>query len=588
MLNSNGSAQQIMKKLVEQSLAQAVERLIDQNLIPDEARDRIQVERARDKQHGDFASNIAMVLAKLAKMNPRDLAAKLIEAMPVTDGIEQCDIAGPGFINFTLAKNAQTAIIDVIREQGEHYGCSQVGVGEKVMIEFVSANPTGPLHVGHGRGAAYGDALKRLLCACGYDAQSEYYVNDAGRQMQILTASVYVRYLDLVGKTVSLPENSYRGDYIWDIAATVHREHGDDLVIAPEELFAGLPEDIEESIDELIDRIRDGLGEQGYADVFDVGLNALVDNIRLDLGQFGVDFEQWFSEKSLVDKGMISQAVEVLKQNNKLYEKDRAWWFKSTDYGDEKDRVVLRANGVHTYFAADIAYHLEKRQRGFDKLINIWGADHHGYVSRVKAAFAAMGQDPDRLHVLLVQFAVLYRGETKVPMSTRGGDFVTLRELREEVGKDAARFFYAMRKPEQHMDFDLELAKSQSSDNPVYYVQYAHARVCSVYRQLEEKGLKPGVDADYSLLEQQHEHDLMMELARYPEVLEKAARDYAPHQVTYYLRSLATAFHTYYNAHPFISSQHNVRNARLALIDAVRVVIANGLLLLGVDAPETM
>ena len=577
-----------MKKLVEQSLAKAVEHLVSENILPIEARDRIQVERARDKQHGDFASNIAMVLAKLAKMNPRDLATKLIEAMPASEGIEKCDIAGPGFINFSLAKNAQSAIIDLIREQGAHYGRSQIGANEKVMIEFVSANPTGPLHVGHGRGAAYGDALKRLLCACGYQVDSEYYVNDAGRQMQILAASVYVRYLDLAGETVRLPDNGYKGDYVWDIAATLHREHANALVLDSAALFADLPEDTEESIDGLIERIRSGLGEQGYATVFNAGLHALVDNIRLDLSQFGVDFETWFSEKLLLDDGMINQAVEILKSNDKLYEKDGAWWFRSIDYGDEKDRVVLRANGVHTYFAADIAYHLNKRQRGYDKLINIWGADHHGYVPRVKAAFEAMGQDAERLHVLLVQFAVLYRGDEKVSMSTRGGDFVTLRELREEVGKDAARFFYAMRKPEQHMDFDLELAKSQSSDNPVYYVQYAHARVCSVFRQLQEKGLQPGAEADYSLLEEAHEHDLMMELARYPEVLEKAARDYAPHQVAYYVRDLATAFHTYYNAHPFISSEEHLRNARLALIDAVRVVIANGLTLLGVSAPETM
>jgi arginyl-tRNA synthetase len=577
-----------MKQRVEQAIGSAIESLIEQQVLSADAKDRIHVERARDRQHGDFASNIAMVLAKPAKMNPRELATKLVDLIPLLEGIEKVSIAGPGFINFTLAKNAQTAVIDLVRTAGAGYGRSSIGANEKIMIEFVSANPTGPLHVGHGRGAAYGDALKRLLKTCGYDAHAEYYVNDAGRQMQILAASVYLRYLDLLGESVNLPANGYKGDYIWEIAETLKAQQGEQYRLDSAALFKDLPDDVEQSIDKLIERIRTGLGEEGYEVVFGAGLESLVDNIRTDLSEFGVDFDLWFSERDLVDGGMINQAVELLKANGKLYQKDGAWWFKSTDYGDEKDRVVLRANGVHTYFAADIAYSLDKLQRGFEKLVYIWGADHHGYVSRVKAAFDASGKDPALMHMLLVQFAVLYRGEEKVSMSTRGGDFVTLRELREDVGKDAARFFYAMRKPEQHMDFDLELAKSQSSDNPVYYVQYSHARVCSVYRQLEEKGLQPGLDADYELLTEQHEQDLMMELGRYPEVVEKAARDYAPHQIAYYVRDLATAFHTYYNAHPFISSEEPVRNARLALIDAVRIVIANGLDILGVDAPETM
>jgi arginyl-tRNA synthetase len=359
-------------------------------------------------------------------------------------------------------------------------------------------------------------------------------------------------------------------------------------VLDEKTLFADLPQDKEQAMDALIKRCQDGLGKENYNVVFNAGLDALVDDIRGDLEQFGVTYDQWFSERALVESSAIDDAIEVLKANNKLYEKEGAWWFRSSDDGDEKDRVVLRANGQHTYFAADIAYHLQKANRGFDQLINIWGADHHGYVARVKSAFKAMGKDPDGLKVLLVQFAVLYRGGEKVSMSTRGGDFVTLRELREEVGTDAARFFYVMRKPEQHMDFDLDLAKSQSSDNPVYYVQYAHARVCSVFRQLEEKGVQLSGEADVSLLVENHEIELMTELAKYPEVLARAARDYAPHQVAYYLRDLANAFHTYYNAHPFISAQEDKRHARLVLIDAVRQVIANGLTLLGVSAPERM
>jgi arginyl-tRNA synthetase len=577
-----------MKQAIERGLNLAVTVLINQHLLTPDALERITLERTRDRSHGDFASNIALVVAKQAKRNPSEIAQLIIEQFPDIPEVERLEIAGPGFINFTLAKNAHGRIIGTIKSQAQNFGFSQIDAGQRVLVEFVSANPTGPLHVGHGRGAAYGDALVRLLKATGYDVASEYYVNDAGRQMHILALSVYLRYLDLAGHEVSLPSNGYKGDYIWDIAATVHRENGDSFVIDEEALFADLPPDQEQAMDALIKRCQDGLGKENYNVIFNAGLDALVDDIRGDLEQFGVTYDQWFSERALVESSAIDDAIEVLKANDKLYEKEGAWWFRSSDDGDEKDRVVLRANGQHTYFAADIAYHLQKANRGFDQLINIWGADHHGYVARVKSAFKAMDKDPDGLKVLLVQFAVLYRGGEKVSMSTRGGDFVTLRELREEVGTDAARFFYVMRKPEQHMDFDLDLAKSQSSDNPVYYVQYAHARVCSVFRQLEEKGVQLSGEADVSLLVENHEIELMTELAKYPEALARAARDYAPHQVAYYLRDLANAFHTYYNAHPFISAQEDKRHARLVLIDAVRQVIANGLTLLGVSAPERM
>jgi arginyl-tRNA synthetase len=577
-----------MKQAIERGLNLAVTVLINQHLLTPDALERITLERTRDRSHGDFASNIALVVAKQAKRNPSEIAQLIIEQFPDIPEVERLEIAGPGFINFTLVKNAHGRIIGTIKSQAQNFGFSQIDAGQRVLVEFVSANPTGPLHVGHGRGAAYGDALVRLLKATGYDVASEYYVNDAGRQMHILALSVYLRYLDLAGHEVSLPSNGYKGDYIWDIAATVHRENGDSFVLDEEALFADLPPDQEQAMDALIKRCQDGLGKENYNVIFNAGLDALVDDIRGDLEQFGVTYDQWFSERALVESSAIDDAIEVLKANDKLYEKEGAWWFRSSDDGDEKDRVVLRANGQHTYFAADIAYHLQKANRGFDQLINIWGADHHGYVARVKSAFKAMDKDPDGLKVLLVQFAVLYRGGEKVSMSTRGGDFVTLRELREEVGTDAARFFYVMRKPEQHMDFDLDLAKSQSSDNPVYYVQYAHARVCSVFRQLEEKGVQLSGEADVSLLVENHEIELMTELAKYPEALARAARDYAPHQVAYYLRDLANAFHTYYNAHPFISAQEDKRHARLVLIDAVRQVIANGLTLLGVSAPERM
>ncbi|MCP4010471.1 MAG: arginine--tRNA ligase [Proteobacteria bacterium] len=577
-----------MKQAIERGLNLAVTVLINERVLMPDALERISIERTRDRAHGDFASNIALIVAKQAKRNPREVAQLILEHFPDVPEVEKLDIAGPGFINFTLVKNAHSQIISTIRIEGQNYGLSKMGAGQRVLVEFVSANPTGPLHVGHGRGAAYGDALVRLLKANGYAVEAEYYVNDAGRQMHILALSVYMRYLDLAGLEVTLPANGYKGDYVWDIAASLHRENGGAFVLDTDALFSELPDDLERAMDTLIERCQQGLGEANYNAVFEAGLNALVNDIRGDLAQFGVTFDQWFSERALVDSSAINDAIEVLKANDKLYEKEGAWWFRSSEDGDEKDRVVLRANGQHTYFAADIAYHLQKANRGFDQLINIWGADHHGYVARVKAAFKAMDKDPDALKVLLVQFAILYRGGEKVSMSTRGGDFVTLRELREEVGTDAARFFYVMRKSEQHMDFDLDLAKSQSSDNPVYYVQYAHARVCSVYRQLEEKGVQLDGDADLSLLVESHEIELMTELARYPEVLARAARDYAPHQVAYYLRDLANAFHTYYNAHPFISAEGDMRHARLVLIDAVRQVIANGLSLLGVSAPERM
>ena len=580
-----------MKKEITELLRRAMAELHRQGVLPENFGDRIQVERARQRQHGDFACNIAMMLAKSVGMPPRELAEKLVEALPSSELVEEVSIAGPGFINIRLARRAYHALIEHIRASGPEYGRSSAGSGQRVMVEFVSANPTGPLHVGHGRGAAYGDALVRVLRAAGFDAHSEYYVNDAGRQMHILALSVWLRYLELCGEEqIEFPSNGYQGDYIWDIGATLHREHGDAFRVEAASLFASLPEEPEEHIDALVRRCRNALGEAGYRTLFNLGLETLVENIRTDLRQFGVEYDEWFSERALVESGAIDAAIDTIRTNGHTYEKEGALWFRSTDFGDEKDRVVLRADGSHTYFAADIAYHLNKVQRGFDHLIDIWGADHHGYVKRVQAAFEALGQDPGGLTVLLVQFAILYRGGRKISMSTRGGDFVTLRELREEVGNDAARFFYVLRKPEQHMDFDLDLAKSQSADNPVYYVQYAHARICSVFRQLEEKGLAPPPDArpDYTLLTESHELELLQDLSRFPELVELAARSHEPHQIAYYLRELANSFHTYYNAHPFLASEEPLRLARLGLIDATRQVIANGFELLGVSAPERM
>ena len=579
-----------MKHIVLDLLAQAVDTLQSQGELLHVPKAEISIERTRDVSHGDFATNLAMKLAKQEKTNPRALAESIRAKLPESPWITHTEVAGPGFINFHFSTQAYLNLIDTIRSEKDKYGASNLGQGKRVMVEFVSTNPTGPLHVGHGRGAAFGDALARTLRTAGFATHSEYYINDAGRQMDILALSVWLRYLQITGQTVQFPDNGYRGAYIKDIAATLNDGQGELLAGGTESLFDDLPDDTEKRIDTLISRCRSILGDSNYQIVFDLACDSMVQDIRQDLKEFGVEFDQWFSERSLVDDGDIYRAIETLERNGHIFEKEGAKWFRATDFGDEKDRVVMRANGVHTYFASDIAYHYNKAERGFDRIINIFGSDHHGYIKRIYASFEALGNDPERLQFLLVQFAILYRGSEKASMSTRAGDFVSLRSLREEVGNDAARFFYVLRKADQHMDFDLELAKSQSSDNPVYYIQYAHARICSVFRQLQEKGL-PTLECltpDYALLTETQELELLQTLSRFPEVIELAATSYEPHQIAYYLRDLANAFHTYYNAHPFLSSEEDLRTARLGLIDATRVVIANGLNILGVSAPESM
>ena len=584
-----------MKSSIRDLVATALEQLVADGVLP--AASEPVIERARDAAHGDFATNAAMVHSKAAGLKPRDLAQRLVDALPAADLVADVEIAGPGFINFRLSGTAYHAVVPQVLEQGMRFGRSELGRGRRVQVEFVSANPTGPLHVGHGRGAAYGAVVADLLEAVGFAVHREYYVNDAGRQMDILGTSVWLRYLELCGEELPFPANGYKGDYVWDIAATLHREHGDAYRHVTEEVFAGVPADEpaggdkELHIDGLIGRAKDLLGDNRYRYVFELGLNTILDDIRDDLEKFGVTYQEWYSERSLTESGLVNQAIERLRHGGHLYEKDGALWFRSTAFGDEKDRVVVRDNGQTTYFASDIAYHMDKLGRGFERVIDIWGADNHGYVPRVKAALEAMGAEAERLDVLLVQFAVLYRGGEKVQMSTRSGEFVTLRELRKEVGRDAARFFYVMRKCEQHLDFDLDLAKSQSSDNPVYYVQYAHARVCAVLRQAADKGLHVEPSAGVSNLErlvEAHELALLRTLARYPEVVETAALNEEPHQLTHYLRELANDFHTYYNAHQFLVDESEVRDARLKLILATRQVLRNGLNLLGVSAPDSM
>ena len=577
-----------MKEQLQILFSEALSKLCLDGVVPEDS--TAALEPTRQKEHGDYTTNAALVLAKAARRPPRELAQAIASALPRSPLIARVEIAGPGFINVFLAADARFAVIAKVRTEDVAYGRTSLGAGQRVLVEFVSANPTGPLHVGHGRGAAYGDTLARVLRAAGYAVDTEYYNNDAGRQMDILAASVWLRYLDLCGEAVAFPDNAYQGDYVWDIAATLKREDGERYRRPAAEALAGTEGvDPETRLDTLIASARRLLGAD-YRRVFDAGLIALTGDIRNDLHQFGVDYARWFSERGLHESGAVAETIEELKRTGQLYEKDGAWWFRSTDYGDEKDRVVVRENGAPTYLAADIAYHRDKFRRAYTQMINIWGADHHGYIARVKGAIQALGLDAARLTVLLVQFAVLWRGGEKVSMSTRAGEYVTLRELRQEIGNDAARFFYVLRKSEQHMDFDLDLARSQSADNPVYYVQYAHARIMSVFRQAAEKGIATG-DLDQAALEllrESHEEDLLASLARYPRVIEAAARAFEPHQIAYYLRELAQALHTCYNAHGILNAEPDLRRARLALVDAVRIVLRNGLELLGVTAPDRM
>jgi len=586
-----------LKNQIAGLLTAAIEGLKAEGGLPRDVSVSVEVDHARSKEHGDFASNVALALAKQARAKPRDVADRIVKALPVTPLIAKVEIAGPGFINFFLDPDAYRQVVPRILRDGDAFGRSTIGAGKRIQVEFVSANPTGPLHVGHGRGAAYGACVANLLAAAGFRVHREYYINDAGRQMDILATSVWLRYLELAGEKFAFPSNGYKGDYVYDIGATLHRENADKYRHPATRVFENIPADEpaggdrEKHIDALIERAKNLLGTQDYRKVFDLGLQVILDDIRQDLEEFGVTYDEWFSERALVERGAADLAIDRLQGSGHTYEKNGALWFRSTDYGDEKDRVLVRDNGQKTYFAHDIAYHADKMERGFDRVIDIWGADHHGYVPRVKAALAAIGDDASRLDVLLVQFAILYRAGEKAQMSTRSGEFVTLRELRDEVGNDAARFFYVLRKCEQHMDFDLDLAKSQSNDNPVYYVQYAHARVHSVFRQLREKQLARDSArgmANLSRLVESHEQDLFARLTRYPEVVETAALAHEPHQVAYYLRDLANDFHTYYNAHTFIVDDEALRDARLNLIDATRQVLANGLGLLGVSAPESM
>lgn len=597
-------------------LDSAAKVLIDQDILPNDWQNNSQITRSKSPEHGDYASNIALTAAKAAKSNPRALAEQLIAALPDNDSIAKLEVAGPGFINIFLNTGAKFAVLDAIFDNNERYGLTDEFSDKKIQVEFVSANPTSSLHVGHGRGAAFGMSVANLLEAVGYKVTREYYVNDAGRQMDILAASTYLRYLELNGEQVHFPVGGYQGDYVTDIAQTIKTQQADAYVHPYAEISANVPEDavFETNADgeqELVSGDKnahvDGIianSKQALGDNYEIFLNAalseILEDIKDDLNDFGVRFERWFSEKSIADE--IEPVLAELESKGYLYEKDGNTWFRSTDFGDEKDRVVRRANGLTTYFASDIAYHKNKFERGFDTVINVWGADHHGYIARVRAALTALGIDEKRLEVILVQFVALWRGEEKIQMSSRSGKFVTLRELREEVGNDAARFYYVARKPEVHIDFDLELAKSQSKDNAVYYIQYAHARVCSVLEKLNAKGLN--VDdaqgkAMQNLLQAEAESELIKLLAAYPATLKRAATGYDPHVLTNYLKDLASLFHAWYNDNRILpvsiiadeiptQEELDLMQARLRLSKAVRQVLANGLSLLGLSAPTNM
>ena len=578
-----------MKRKIQKLLKQSVDALVDSGTVSEASVPAaIPVDSARRAGQGDYATGVALSMARPNGLKPAELASMIQDHLPAADFLDKTEVAGPGFINFFISDIALADVVAEILEKGNDYGAGDLDNPDRILLEFVSANPTGPLHVGHGRGVAFGDALARLLRVAGHHVDTEYYVNDLGRQMDILCASVWIRYLQLHGKDVTLPVGAYQGEYIMD-CAKAFREQVDAEVANLE----SDPPDVENDdkdlvLTELISWCRQSLGNDDFNTLRRFVLTEMVEMIRGDLKILGVVHDEWFFESRLLEKGDVEHAVSQLLEQGFLYQSEGATWFRSSEFGDEKDRVLVRSNGELTYFASDIAYHLDKLNRDYNYVINIWGADHHGYIARMMAALQAAGEDSNRLKILLVQFATLYRASVKIPMSTRAGEFVTLRELVEETGKDAARFFYVLRKSEQHLDFDLDLAKEESSENPVYYVQYAHARICSVFRQMSERGIARTGKGSLSLLASETELALIKSLVKFPEVVQNAASSFEPHQVAYYLRDVATEFHSFYNKERILDCEPSLRSARLDLIDAVRQVLANGLDTLGVSTPESM
>lgn len=534
-------------------------------LVSREELPQVLLEVPKDKAHGDLATNLAMQLTRIAKKNPRQIAEAIVEHLDKEKAsIEKADIAGPGFINFTLDKSYLYPVVELVQQQGADYGRVDLGKGQRVQVEFVSANPTGSLHLGHARGAAVGDALCNLLDYAGYEVTREYYINDAGNQVMNLCKSIEARYLQELGQDAEMPEDGYHGEDIIGFAKELVAEKGDALLsMDPAERTAFLRE---------------------------YGLGKELDKIKRDLNRFRVHFDEWFSETSLYEDGLVEKALNELKNKGEAYEQDGATWLRTTDYGDDKDRVLVKNDGTYTYLTPDIAYHRNKYERGFDRIINIWGADHHGYIPRMKAAMEALGFDPGKLTVLIAQMVSLFQNGEKVKMSKRTGKAVTMEDLMDEVGVDAIRYFFTMRSMDSHLDFDMDLAVSTSNENPVFYVQYAHARICSVFRQAEEQGVEvqPLSEVNLQVLQSEHEYDILRKMGELPQEVSVAADNYAPHRLIRYVYELSSLFHSYYKAQRVITEDAAQTQARLALLSAVRTVIANVLRLVGVSAPERM
>lgn len=553
-----------MKEKIISLLKQTIEELVQAERIPECNMDTITVTTPPNKEFGDFASNLAMTMASKIKKPPREIAKAIKEKMEAMgDIIERIDIAGPGFINFYIKPVMWTSVLNDIHDQKELYGTSSFGRGKKVQVEFVSANPTGPLHIGHGRGAAVGDTLVRILSAAGFDVEAEYYINDVGNQMNNLGLSVLSRYRELFGNEISFPEQGYKGDYIKDLASDLSKIHGESL----------LKEDTSKAVEIC----------RQFAS------RAILEEIKEDLQDFNVSFDHFFSESTLYENNEVNAMLDYMKEKGLSYEDEGALWFKTSNFGDEKDRVLRKQDGTLTYFAPDIAYHKDKIERGFTQIIDIWGADHHGYVPRMKAAIEALGADKECFHALLIQLVSLIRQGKPVQMSTRSGEFITLKEIIDEVGKDVARYFFLMRRCDSQLVFDLDLAKKKSDENPVYYIQYAHARICSILANAAEQGMTPDMEtAALGLLADGEDLELIKVIAAYPDVVTGCAADLEPHRIAFYLLELATAFHRFYNKSRVISDDGRMTKARLVLISAVRQVLANALALMGIDAPESM
>ena len=556
---------------------------------------KIRLQENKDKEHGDYASNIAMILAKDLSLNSKDLADQISNEFPLDNQILKVEVAGPGFINFFVSKETHAQVLNAIDLKKEKYGHSKKKLG-KVLIEYVSSNPTGPLHVGHGRGAVFGSVLAKLLRAAGHEVDEEYYVNDYGRQMNILTVSVWLRYLQNSNKEIIMSDLGYQGDYIKLIAEGLVKENKEKYLLSSEEhesIMSLLKVQKDESdIDSLISFMQKTLAD-GFLEIRSFALDNMLNLIKEDLDKFGVNHNLWFFESSLYseDRGNESKANEAISKltsNNFVYEEDGALWFKSSEFKDDKDRVLQRSNGEYTYFSSDVAYHLDKYNRAYDRIINIWGSDHHGYLPRVRAAMEASGKDTEKLEVVFIQFANLIRNGEKISMSTRSGEFISLKELLEEVTSDAARFFYINRKADQHLEFDLELAKEESKDNPLYYIQYAHARICSVFNKVKYDFTTDHKELNLSLLSTEKEIEIQKHLANFPALIEKSAKSNDPHLICYYLKDLASLFHSYYNSEKFIIEDINLMNSRMFLLKGIKQVIFNGLEILGVDSPEEM